>query len=409
MSITGQKHPFNLHDLTEAVLVTASFHISCLSLLGRMPPLHLLLSAAFFLPGQAAARTLQMNYFYALDPGASGSIHLYGSVFGTVTAAVLFHKVNKKFKHENYVPSSVSLTGSFLIAMSFLIVNGLGVQFAEMERSVLNTVLIQSSTTTAAAAALVAYSSIRQIPLMFEILQGSLLAGGIASGPLAATQFQPWGAVLMGVFIGVAVVASGLFLEPQINSCLDIPPAYTSLSVHGMPAFIGGLVGILLSAISEEKSGILNYSISLYNLYPARTPPAGWTCLENKTIKEVVLCPSTGDEIRSFIHPDLPEDHRTALQQAGWQGITLGATIIMALISGLLTGFVLRQVGQQGSSMPIEAWYDGTCFLDTPNIRTDYATATLGNGIRQNIYQGQRRHWFSLESVRLREDPDLAS
>ena len=64
----------NLHDLTESALVTASLHVaslsllgrwvvdtcmgaslfSCepLSLLGRMPPLHLLLSAAIFLPGQ---------------------------------------------------------------------------------------------------------------------------------------------------------------------------------------------------------------------------------------------------------------------------------------------------------------------------------------------------------------------
>ena len=392
MGITGQKHQINLHDLTESVLVTASFHISCLSLLGRMPPLHLLLTAVFFLPGQAAARTLQMNLFFTLDPGASASIHLYGSVFGTVAAALLFHKVNKKkYKHENYVPSSVSLTGSFLIAMSFLIVNGLGVQFAEMERSMLNTVLMQSATTTAAAAALVGYSSIKQVPLMFEILQGSLLAGGIACGPLAATQFQPWGAMLLGIVIGVSVVASGLFLEPLINTCLDIPPAYTSLSVHGLPAFIGGLVGILLAGISEEKSGLLNYSISLYTLYPARTPPAGWSCYHGKPRHELDHCPSSGDEVRSFISPDLPEDHRTALEQAGWQAISLGTTIIIALISGLLAGISIKKIGQRGSSMPVSAWYDGTCFLDTPNIRTDYAAASLRNGVEH------RRQWSGLE------------
>ena len=51
---------------------------------------------------------------------------------------------------ENYVPSSVSLTGSFLIALSFLIINGLGVEFGEMERSVVNTVLVQSATVTSA-------------------------------------------------------------------------------------------------------------------------------------------------------------------------------------------------------------------------------------------------------------------
>ena len=82
----------------------------------------------------------------------------------------------------------MSLTGSFLITMSFLIINGLGVEFAEMERSVVNTVMVQSATTTSAAASLVAYSSLRQTPLMFEILQGSLLVGGVTSGAIAATQ-----------------------------------------------------------------------------------------------------------------------------------------------------------------------------------------------------------------------------
>ena len=76
--------------------------------------------------------------------------------------------------YENYVPSSVSLTGSFLIMMSFLIINGLGVEFAEMERAVVNTVLVQSATTTSAAATLVAHSSLRQTPLLFEVFTSHL-------------------------------------------------------------------------------------------------------------------------------------------------------------------------------------------------------------------------------------------
>ena len=58
-------------------------------------------------------------------------------------SVVLFNGISVKQSNEIYVPSSVSLTGSFLIAMSFLITNGLGVEFAEMERAVVNTVLVQ--------------------------------------------------------------------------------------------------------------------------------------------------------------------------------------------------------------------------------------------------------------------------
>ncbi|XP_023338213.1 uncharacterized protein LOC111708931 [Eurytemora carolleeae] len=38
------KFDIELHDLTEALLATNSFHIASLFLLGRMPPLHLLLA-----------------------------------------------------------------------------------------------------------------------------------------------------------------------------------------------------------------------------------------------------------------------------------------------------------------------------------------------------------------------------
>ena len=58
---------------------------SSLSLLGRLPPLHLLVSACLFLPGQSVTRTLQLDYLYSLDPGASGPVHLYSAVFGAVT------------------------------------------------------------------------------------------------------------------------------------------------------------------------------------------------------------------------------------------------------------------------------------------------------------------------------------
>ena len=52
--------------MTESLLATHSFHIASLSLLGRTPPLHLLLVTLLFLPGQALARLLQLETFHTL-------------------------------------------------------------------------------------------------------------------------------------------------------------------------------------------------------------------------------------------------------------------------------------------------------------------------------------------------------
>ena len=74
--------------------------LSSLSLLGRVPPIHLLVSALLFLPGQALTRSLQLNYFCSLDPGASGSVHLYSSVFGVTAAVILFRNVKVENGYE---------------------------------------------------------------------------------------------------------------------------------------------------------------------------------------------------------------------------------------------------------------------------------------------------------------------
>ena len=156
---------------------------------------------------------------------------------------------------ESYAPSSVSLTGSFLLAFSSLIINSLGTSGHTVELAVLNTCLVQCTSITTAAGLLLVLSSLRHAPLDFQLLQGSLLAGGVAAGPVAAIQLQPWGGLLLGLVTGLAVVLSGFCLEPLLARCLGLPTSYYIVSIHALPALLGGLAGVLMAAIAEEKSG----------------------------------------------------------------------------------------------------------------------------------------------------------
>ena len=103
------------------------------------------------------------------------------------------------------------------------------------------------------------------MPLDFQLLQGSLLAGGVAAGPVAAVQLQPWGALLLGLVTGTAVILSGLFLEPLLARALGLPTSYYVVSIHGLPALIGGVTGVLMAAIAEEKSGGRLFLAKLFN------------------------------------------------------------------------------------------------------------------------------------------------
>ena len=72
--------------------------------------------------------------------------------------------------------------------------------------------------------------------------------------------------------------------------------------------------------------------------------------------------------IRSLIDPDLPTSHWSASEQAAGQTVATLVTLLLATVSGVATGAVLKYFGRNGSTMPEEAWYDGTCFLDTPTF-----------------------------------------
>ena len=350
-----EKFSVTLHDLTEGLLATISFHTASLSLLGRIPALHLLLISLVFLPGQIIARILQLEYLFTLDPGASASVQLYGAMFGIVSSAILLRGKRpypSRGAVKNYIPSSVSLCGSFLLALSSLIINTLGVPVHQEEFVILNTCFVQSATITAAAGVLIGISSLQRKPLDFQLLQGSLIAGGVAAAAIAGTQIEPWGAAALGIVTGVLMVLSGLFLEPALADCLGVPISYYSSSIHGLPALLGGLAGVLMASLAEEKQGTVIYGLNLYKLYPGRVYPPGFSspgCEHvNKTVLEIRACPMSSEEILSMVDANLPTLGRSASDQAAMQAVFLLIVMGLGLVSGIVGGLVGCLMDQAG-------------------------------------------------------------
>ena len=81
----------------------------------------------------------------------------------------------------------------------------------------------------------------------------------MTSGSVAATQLPPSSSLGVGLMLGLITVVSGLYLEPLLTRHLATPPAYISLTVHGIPALVGAVIGVIMAAISEEKTGDINY------------------------------------------------------------------------------------------------------------------------------------------------------
>lgn len=81
-----------------------------------------------------------------------------------------------------------------------------------------------------------------------------------------------------------------------------------------MPAVLAGLLGALMAGIATEEQ----YHQSLYEIFPARAPENAMPSTEHTFLKS--------------------GDGRTAQAQAGYQILALVVTIVIAIVSGFITG-----------------------------------------------------------------------
>jgi ammonium transporter Rh len=84
-----------------------------------------------------------------------------------------------------------------------------------------------------------------------------------------------------------------------------------------MPGVLAGVVGALMAGIASESQ----YGPSLYQQFPARAPTENNSQIHNTGL--------------SFFTPG---DGRSAGEQAGYQLLAVGVTLVIAIAGGLITG-----------------------------------------------------------------------
>lgn len=132
-------------------------------------------------------------------------------------------------------------------------------------------------------------------------IQNAALAGGIGVGTVAGSDIGLHGAIVIGTLAGMLSVIGFTFVLPVMKK-LWIHDTCGVLYLHGIPGFMSGVTGVIVSTIGD-RSGYLDGIKA--------------ECLGNGTT-------------------------RTGTTQAGFQAAALGLTFGMAVVGGLLTGILLR-------------------------------------------------------------------
>jgi ammonium transporter Rh len=102
--------------------------------------------------------------------------------------------------------------------------------------------------------------------------------------------------------------------QPWLSANLGIRDTCGVHNLHGIPGVLAGLIGAFMAGIASESI----YCKTLYEIYPARADAN-----------------MTATAEYNFLKPGLG---RTAGEQAGYQILALVVTVVLAIVSGILTG-----------------------------------------------------------------------
>lgn len=316
------KIQIGLDELITAEFAAAAILISFGAVIGRVTAAQLLLMAGIETILYNFNEALCVHKFGMADAGGSVVIHAFGAFFGLSVAWALNRNAEHKDKDtsdnsSNDISDTMAMIGTLFLwifwpsfTTGMVDYNTLGMT------SVVNTVIsLFASTVTAFYICSMVYEEKFR---MVEI-QNSTLAGGVAVGTCCTMNLGIFGAILIGIIAGIVSVFGYRWLQTYAQEAWGLPDTCGIFHLHGNPGLIGGLASVIGAAVATEES--YKYPVTpntpngtlLYSVFPARDPASHW-------------------------------GGRTAGHQAMVQLGCIGITLLIAIGSGLLVGFLLHKL-----------------------------------------------------------------
>ncbi|XP_068039328.1 ammonium transporter Rh type A [Anomalospiza imberbis] len=242
----------NIKSMINADFSTATALISFGALLGKTSPIQMLILTLLEITMFACNEHLVTEVFKATDAGASMTIHAFGAYFG-LAAAFILYRPGLTNKHENdestYHSDMFAMIGTLFLWLFWPSFNS---AIAEAQvTAIINTYYSLAACTviTFALSSLVD----KRGKFSMVLIQNATLAGGVAVGTCADLEIHPFSAMFIGVIAGIVSVLGFQFLTPVMASKLKIQDTCGVHNLHGLPGILGGIAGIIVTAVKTES------------------------------------------------------------------------------------------------------------------------------------------------------------
>ena len=259
-----------------------------------------------------------LNLFIAVvhlqiaDIGGSMIIHTFGAYFGLAASRILTNQKtlisSADVQGSNYISDLFSMVGTLFLWMYWPSFNGAFADYDARERVVIHTVL--SLTHSCLFAFIISRLVNKDHKFDMIHIQNSSLAGGVAIGAVANLVISPFSAMIIGGLSGTISVLGYKYLQPLLEKQYKLHDTCGVHNLHGIPGIIGGVA----SAIAAGAASYETYGENLYVLFP------------------------------------MVAKGRSCLEQGAYQILCLVITLILAVVSGTFSGYVVKYITKSPSS-----------------------------------------------------------
>jgi len=333
--VASGKFTVDIKTLITSDFAAAAVLITFGAVLGKVSRLQLIVIGVFEIVFYALNEKILSHKLHITDVGGSMVIHAFGAYFGlAVTRAISNEDTEEENEKEgsSYNSDLFAMIGTIFLWLFWPSFNGILLgPGTQQNRAVINTYFSLSGAVIFTFIVSPLVDKKGRISMVH--VQNATLAGGVAVGTVADLILKPYGALAIGISAGLVSTLGYAYLTPLLNRRFKIHDTCGVHNLHGVPALVAAIAGVIASALAKEK----NYGSDLYSIWPSRQSfPA------TNTTAAVV--------------------GRTAGAQAGYQMLALIVTLILAIVGGAFTGLVVKLIDPPQK----EQLFDDTTFWDVP-------------------------------------------
>uniref|UniRef100_A0A8C6KAH2 Rh family, C glycoprotein, like 1 n=1 Tax=Nothobranchius furzeri TaxID=105023 RepID=A0A8C6KAH2_NOTFU len=263
-----------IENLINADFCVAGCLIAYGALLGKVSPVQLMVVTLFGITLYAVEEYIILNLLHCRDAGGSMVIHCFGGYYGLAISWVLYRPNLHQSKHNEgsvYHSDVFAMIGTLFLWMFWPSFNSAITNHGDgQHRAVINTYIALAASVVTAVAISSMFHSKGKLDMVH--IQNATLAGGVAMGTSAEFMISPYGALIVGFFMGI--ISTFGYVIPFLAKSLKLQDTCGVHNLHAVPGMLGGFIAAIVAAFASDSvyshQGLIN-TFDLTGEYASRT------------------------------------------------------------------------------------------------------------------------------------------